>query len=54
MERRFPGVHNWNHSHPRRKLLAAPQARLNVTIPVISRLLAVDYFYICSPLRRGR
>jgi SAM-dependent methyltransferase len=54
VERRFPGAHNWNHSHPRKKLVAAPQARLNVSIPVISRRLAVDYFYICSPLRTGR
>jgi SAM-dependent methyltransferase len=53
VERRFPGVHNWNHSHPRRKLIAAPQARLSVGVPVLSRLLAVDYFYICTPLRHA-
>jgi SAM-dependent methyltransferase len=50
-ERRFVGVHNWNHTHPRRTLVQAPQARLNIYVPVISPKLAVDYFYICSPLR---
>jgi len=31
----------------------APGARLSVRVPVLSRLLAVDYFYICTPLRRA-
>jgi hypothetical protein len=29
------------------------QAYLNVNIPVIGTILAVDYLYICSPLPRG-
>lgn len=52
IERSFPVSHNWNHSQPRRKLMKAPQARLNVNVPVISPILAVDYLYVCSPLRR--
>ena len=30
VKRRFPGAHNWNHSHPQKKLVAAPQGRLNL------------------------
>ena len=51
IERRFAGAHNWNHSQPNRRLIRLPQNRLNVYVPVISPKLAVDYFYVCSPLR---
>lgn len=47
--RSFPISHNWRHSQPNRKLLKAAQAHLNVNIPVISPILAVDYIYVCSP-----
>jgi SAM-dependent methyltransferase len=50
IERSFPVSHNWNHSQPRRPLLKASQVNLNINIPVISPLLAVDYLYVCSPL----
>ena len=49
VEKCFPSSHNWRQFHPSRRLMRALQARLDVTIPVISRLLAVDYIYICSP-----
>jgi SAM-dependent methyltransferase len=51
IERSFPLSHNWNHSQPNRRFMKAAQARLTVNIPVVSRMLAVDYLYICSPLR---
>jgi SAM-dependent methyltransferase len=51
IERSFPVSHNWNHSQPRRGLMKVSQAHLNVNIPVISPILAVDYLYVCSPLR---
>jgi SAM-dependent methyltransferase len=51
IERRFAGSHNWNQSHPRRRLMKLSQAHLNVYIPFVSPKLAVDYFYVCSPLR---
>ena len=54
IERSFPGSHNWNHSQPGRKFMTVPQARVNLNIPVISPVLAVDYFYICSPRRPDR
>jgi SAM-dependent methyltransferase len=47
----FAVSHNWKHSQPTRRLMQASQAHLNINIPVISPILAVDYLYICSPLR---
>jgi SAM-dependent methyltransferase len=52
IERSYPVSHNWNHGVPRRNLIKAPQAYLNLNIPVISPILAVDYLYVCS-LRRN-
>jgi polysaccharide pyruvyl transferase WcaK-like protein/SAM-dependent methyltransferase len=49
IERFFPVSHNWNHGVPRRNLIKAPQAYINLNVPVISPILAVDYLYLCSP-----
>jgi SAM-dependent methyltransferase len=54
VERYFPLSHNWNHSQPNRNFMKTAQACLNVSVPVISRILAVDYLYICSPLSPAR
>ncbi|HEX7161961.1 MAG TPA: methyltransferase domain-containing protein [Trebonia sp.] len=51
IEKQFAMSHNWNHSQPARPLMQASQAHLNINIPVISPILAVDYLYVCSPLR---
>jgi SAM-dependent methyltransferase len=51
IERSFPVSHNWNHSQPRRPLMMASQAYLNVYLPLVSPVLAVDYLYVCSPRR---
>jgi SAM-dependent methyltransferase len=51
IERSFPVSHNWSHSQPRRPLMKAAQARLSINVPVISPILAVDYLYVCTPLR---
>jgi SAM-dependent methyltransferase len=51
IERSFPMSHNWNHSQPRRTLMKVSQAHLDINLPFFSPLLAVDYLYICSPLR---
>jgi cyclopropane fatty-acyl-phospholipid synthase-like methyltransferase len=51
IDRMFPGAHNWNHSQPNRRLMKVSQAHLNINVPGISPVLAVDYLYICSPLR---
>lgn len=53
VERRFAGAHNWNQSEPRRRLIRVPQKHLNIYVPGLSPLLAVDYFYICAPRRQA-
>ena len=44
----FPASHNWNHGQPNRKLSRAANMRVNMNIPLISPVLAVEYFFICS------
>ena len=44
----FPTSHNWNHSEPNRKFLKAANMHININVPFISRILAVEYFFICS------
>jgi SAM-dependent methyltransferase len=48
IHRFFPTSHNWNHSEPNRQLLKAANMNININVPFISRVLAVEYFYICS------
>jgi SAM-dependent methyltransferase len=48
IHRFFPTSHNWNHSEPNRKLLKAANMNFNINVPFVSRLLAVEYFFICS------
>ena len=45
----FPASHNWKHSQPSRELVKAANMRVSLNIPFISPVLAVDYFFICSP-----
>jgi SAM-dependent methyltransferase len=49
IDRFFPTSHNWQHSEPNRKFMKATQMHMNVNIPLISPVLAVEYFFICSP-----
>jgi len=48
IHRFFPTSHNWNHSEPSRKLVKAGNMYININVPIISRILAVEYFFICS------
>ena len=50
IRRFFPTSYNWNHwePNPNRKLLRAANMHINVYIPVIGPVLAVEYFLICS------
>lgn len=50
IRRFFPTSHNWNHSEPRRKFWQVANIHVNVNVPFISRALAVEYFFVCSPL----
>jgi SAM-dependent methyltransferase len=48
IDRYFPTSHRWRHHEPRRRIAKALQMRMNMNIPWVSRLLAVEYFFICS------
>ena len=48
IDRFFPASHNWKHQGPSRKLLKTVNMHLNMNIPFISPILAVEYFFICS------
>jgi SAM-dependent methyltransferase len=50
VDRFFPASHNWYHGSPSLKLNKAINMRINLNIPVLSPLLAVEYFVLCSPL----
>jgi len=45
----IPTSHNWHHGEPNRRIIQAANMHLNVSIPYISRALAVENFFICSP-----
>lgn len=49
VDRFFPASHNWHHSSPNRRLVKVVNMHMNWDIPFISPLLAVEYFFICSP-----
>lgn len=51
IRRCFPFSHNWKHGQPGRKLVKAANMHFSVNIPFISDVLAVEYFFICSPRR---
>ncbi len=48
IERYFPVAHNWHHSQPGKRLLQTVQLPMTVNVPVLSPILAVEYFYICA------
>jgi SAM-dependent methyltransferase len=48
VERQLPTALNWSHSQPVRSLTKAMNTRFNLTIPVVTTKLAVEYFFVCS------
>jgi len=48
IERCFPTSHHWYHREPNRSWLKALQMRINVDLPLLSRLFGVEYLFICS------
>lgn len=52
IRRFFPFSHNWKHGQPARKLVKAVNMHVSANIPLISPVLAVEYFFICSPRRQ--
>jgi len=48
VERSFPTSYNWNHSEPNRRFMRIAQLPMMFSIPLVSRTLGVEYFFICS------
>jgi SAM-dependent methyltransferase len=48
IDRYFPTSHNWGHAEPNRRLVKTVNMHINANIPIISPVLAVEYFFICS------
>lgn len=53
VERFFPTSHRWYHDEPKTRLRKIVQLHINVNFPIFSRMLAVEYFFICSARRAG-
>jgi SAM-dependent methyltransferase len=50
IKRAVPTSHNWHHSEPGRKFIKAANMHTNISVPFLSPVLAVEYFFICSKL----
>jgi SAM-dependent methyltransferase len=48
IDRCFPASHNWYGGQPTRKSIMAVNMHMNVNIPLVSRKLAVEYFFVCT------
>ena len=48
IRRFFPTSYNWNHWEPSRRLVRSINMHINLNIPFIGPVLAVEYFFICS------
>lgn len=49
IDKSFPTSHNWKRTEPTRKLLKTANMPINAGLPLISPMLAPQYFFICSP-----
>jgi len=48
VEQFFPASHNWRQKQPGKRSLQGLQMRINFPIPILSRMWAVENFFICS------
>jgi SAM-dependent methyltransferase len=48
INRYFPTSYNWSHTEPKRKIIKALNMPIYAKIPIVSPILAVEYFFICS------
>lgn len=48
IRRSLPTSHNWHHLEPSRRLVRKANMYVNVNIPIVSRVLAVEYFFVCA------
>jgi SAM-dependent methyltransferase len=53
IRRAIPGSHNWRHGQPNQPWLKALNLRVTREIPWMSRRLAVEYYFVCSPRSAG-
>lgn len=44
----IPTSYQWHHREPSRKINRAIQLRINVKLPLVSRLFAAEHFFVCS------
>ena len=49
IDRFFPASHNWRHTGPNRRITRAINMPMEINIPLVSPVLAVEYFFVCSP-----
>jgi cyclopropane fatty-acyl-phospholipid synthase-like methyltransferase len=48
IDKLFPTSHHWVGREPNWRLLQSIQMPITVSFPIISRLFAVEYFFVCS------
>jgi|SRR5271165_880355 len=48
IKRYFATSHRWHHDEPRRFPMRAIQSHINLNVPLLSRLFAVEYFFVCT------
>src|SRR6266704_3336665 len=48
VERVIPTSHGWRNNEPTRKFMKRIHMHMDLKIPFISNLLAIEYFYVCS------
>ena len=48
IDRVIPTSHNWRHHEPNRRFMKNIHMHINMNIPLISRMLAIEFFFICS------
>lgn len=51
IDRCFPASHHWRPKQPGKYSLRSLQMLVNFNIPIVSPMMAVEYFFICSTLR---
>lgn len=48
IDRFFPTSQRWRHEEPKTPMMKAIQMHINLNLRIISRIFAVEYFFICS------
>jgi SAM-dependent methyltransferase len=48
IHRYIPTSQRWHHREPAGRIMKAIHMPINVNIPLIGRMLAVEYFFVCS------